>query len=65
LGLKFSVRQQKIEDISVSKTRVFARSKHLKVFDTSVFLETKVFIKYFTYTLIPNRAQAFIHFKDY
>jgi hypothetical protein len=43
-------------DTSVSKTKVFARPKHLKVFDTLVFLETEVFTEYFKITLMPNGA---------
>jgi hypothetical protein len=45
-----------LEDTSVFKTEVFARSKRLKVFDTSLFLETKVFTEYFKITLKPNGA---------
>jgi hypothetical protein len=45
-----------LEDTSVSKTKIFARPKHLKVFNTSVFLETEVFKKYFKITLMPNEA---------
>jgi hypothetical protein len=45
-----------LEDTSVSKTKVFARPKHLKVLDASGFLETEVFKKYFKITLMPNEA---------
>jgi hypothetical protein len=56
--LKFSIRQKNevLEDTSVSKTTIFTRSKHLEVFDTSVFLETKVSREYFKNTLMPNGA---------
>jgi hypothetical protein len=47
-----------LEDTSVSKTEVFIRPKHLKVFDTSIFLETEVFTEYFKITLMPNGAYA-------
>jgi hypothetical protein len=36
------------------KTLVFAETKHLKVLNTMVFLETKVFLEYFGKTLLPN-----------
>jgi hypothetical protein len=35
---------------------VFANAKHFRVFETSVFLETKVLSKYFKNTELPNRA---------
>jgi hypothetical protein len=45
-----------LEDTSVFKTKVFARSKRLEVFDTSLFLDTEVFTEYFKITLKPNGA---------
>jgi hypothetical protein len=45
-----------LKDTSVSKTGVFTRSKHIKIFNISVFLKTKIFIEYFKYNLIPNGA---------
>jgi hypothetical protein len=57
-GLKSPIRQKNevLEDTSVFKTEVFARSKRLKVFDTSLFLKTKVFTEYFKIILKPNGA---------
>ena len=37
-------------------TAVFVASKHLKVFDTTVFLEAIVSSKYFEKTELPNEA---------
>jgi hypothetical protein len=57
--LKSPIRQKNevLEDTLVFKTEVFTISKHLKVFDTSFFLETKVFTEYFKITLKPNGAK--------
>jgi hypothetical protein len=38
------------------KNTLFITSKHLKVFNTSVFSETEVFFQYFKNILKPNRA---------
>jgi hypothetical protein len=59
--LKSPIRQKNevLEDTSVFKTEVFARSKRLKVFDTSLFLDTEVFTEYFKITLKPNGALEF------
>jgi hypothetical protein len=56
-GLKSPIRQKNevLGDTSVFKTKVFTRSKRLKVFDT-FFLETEVFTEYFKITLKPNEA---------
>jgi hypothetical protein len=50
-----------LEDTPVSKTKIFARPKHLKVFDTLLFLETEVFTEYFKITMMPNKLEEYQH----
>jgi hypothetical protein len=45
-----------LKDTSVSKTIIYIRSKHFNVFDTLVFLKTKVSTEYFKNTLMPKEA---------
>jgi hypothetical protein len=52
----FSIRQKNdvLGDTSVSKVKIFARPKHLKVFYTLVFLETKNTSKLHSCQTEPN-----------
>jgi hypothetical protein len=58
--VKFSIRQKNfnIGDTLVFRTTVLLGTKRLEVFNTSLFLETKVFLKYFKKTELPNGAQT-------
>ena len=55
-GPKFLIRQKNCSfwDTSVSKISVFFGTKRSKVFNTSLFLETEVFLEYFKNTELPN-----------
>jgi hypothetical protein len=57
----FSVLEKKrgshlFREYFIFKTTLFISSKHHKVFNTSVYSETKVFYEYFKNTLMPNGA---------
>jgi hypothetical protein len=58
LGLKSQIRQKNCSfaDTSVSKTSVFIRSKRLKVFNTSLFLDTAVFPRILQKYIAPKRG---------
>jgi hypothetical protein len=60
-SLKFSIRQKNevLEDTLVSKTKVFTRSKHLKVFDNSLFLETKSILEILSKYFVAKRSRNF------
>ena len=63
--MKFSIVQKKnyvLGGYYSILTAVFIASKHLKVFDTSIFLETKVFPKYFKKVELPNGPLVSINF---
>jgi hypothetical protein len=56
--LVFSILQKyySLRDTKVSILQFIVTTKHIKVFDTVVFLKTVVLIKYFKKTLLPNAA---------
>jgi hypothetical protein len=56
VGPLFSIlkKNHSFGDTLVLKTSIFLRAKHLKVFNTVVFLETAVFLEYFKITELPT-----------
>lgn len=43
---------------SVVKTTLLTKAKYLKVFDTSIFLKTKVFLEYLKNTELSNQSRV-------